>query len=68
MGTAISAVTTITKMLPVRACQMPACDARRDEKLVMKFHDTVSAPSATMSQMSVASEASAMTSTRSAST
>ncbi len=33
IGTAISAVTTMTKMLPVSACQMPACDARRDEKL-----------------------------------
>ena len=39
------AVSAMTKMLPVSACQMPACDARRDEKLVMKFHDSRPAPS-----------------------
>ena len=38
-------------MLPASACQMPACAARRDGKLVMKSHDRRPAPSATMSQI-----------------
>ena len=47
----------MTKMLPVSACQMPACAARRDGKLVRKSHDRRPAPSRQTSQISAASDA-----------
>src|SRR3954471_19714185 len=45
---AVSAVTSMTSVLPTQADKMPACSARREGKLAKKSHESRCAPSKTI--------------------